>query len=130
MFVTAGGQVVVNLLEVAGEQQVALRVIVAEVNRAAARSIGMNFSYTNNHGITVFSNSTGLSAQANNVGVNGIAQAGGGVGNIGITLDAGQLPVAIEALKTLSYAKTLSEPTLTTLNGQTASFLSGGQFPV
>ncbi|MFO0823258.1 MAG: hypothetical protein U0792_09075 [Gemmataceae bacterium] len=43
-FQSAGGPNVINLLEVAGEQQVMLRVIVAEVNRAAARSIGMNFS--------------------------------------------------------------------------------------
>lgn len=137
-FRATGGPNIINLLEVAGEQQVALRVIVAEVNRAAARSIGMNFSITNNAGITVFSNTTGLTAQANalggfispNAAPNSFSRIGSGVGNVGITLDAGQIPLAIEALKTLSYAKSLSEPTLTTLNGQTASFLSGGQYPV
>src|SRR5207302_1444310 len=57
-FFAAGGPGVINLLEVAGEQQVMLRVLVAEVNRAAARSIGMDFSVTNNQGLTVFANTT------------------------------------------------------------------------
>ena len=37
----------VNLLRVPGEQQVMLMVTVAEVNRTAARTIGMDFSIVN-----------------------------------------------------------------------------------
>ena len=48
---------VINLLHVPGEQQVMLRVSVAEVNRTAARSIGMDFSIANNQGINVFPSS-------------------------------------------------------------------------
>lgn len=130
-FATAGGPYVINLLEVAGEQQVMLRVIVAEVNRSAARSIGMNFSIANNQGITVFSNTTG------GIGVGGAAGgpnngngAVGGVANINATFNAGRIPVAINALKTLAYARSLAEPTLVTMNGVPANFLAGGQFPV
>lgn len=136
-YITTAGSNIINLLEVAGEQQVALRVIVAEVSRAAARSIGMNFSVANNQGITVFSNNTG------NVGggggafgaQNGLNGFGGGgaaavAANISAVFDGGKIPFAINALRTLSYAKSLAEPTLVTLNGQPANFLAGGQFPV
>jgi pilus assembly protein CpaC len=127
-FVTAGGPNVINLLQVAGEQQVALRVTVAEINRSAARSIGMNFSLTNNAGVRIFSNITGNLNAGGNAGAGAGAAQGGA--NITATLDGGQLPLAIEALRTLNYAKSLAEPTLVTLNGQSANFQAGGQFPV
>ncbi|MBA4190549.1 MAG: hypothetical protein C0467_21390 [Planctomycetaceae bacterium] len=128
-FQNAGGPNVINLLEVAGEQQVMLRVIVAEVNRAAARSVGMNFSVQNNQGLTVFANATGLAA--NLTGIGGVTNLlGAGPSNVFARFDAGRIPVAIHALKTLQYAKSLAEPTLVTMNGQTADFRAGGQFPV
>jgi pilus assembly protein CpaC len=140
-FATAGGPFVINLLEVAGEQQVLLRVMVAEVNRAAARSIGLNFSVTNKQGITVFSNQTGPVIGSGGGGLGGGGLGGGsllsnGIGlggqlaNLPFTLDAARLPFALSALKTLQYARSLAEPTLVTMNGQTAYFQSGGSFPV
>ena len=129
----AGGPNVINLMEVAGEQQVMLRVIVAEVNRAAARSLGMNFSVRNNQGLTVFGNSTGgiTSAFTGNSGLGGGGGSiGGTIGNIFTTFNAGRIPFALNALKTVSYARSLAEPTLVTMNGQPANFLAGGQFPV
>jgi pilus assembly protein CpaC len=54
---------IVNLLQIPGEQQVMLRVTVAEVNRTAARSIGLNFSVANNSGDTVFRSLTGSLSQ-------------------------------------------------------------------
>jgi len=38
--------------------------------------------------------------------------------------------IALEAAKNTGMAKILAEPTLTTLTGQEAKFLSGGQFPI
>lgn len=105
---------IVNLLRVPGEQQVMLRVTVAEVNRSAARSIGLNFSISNNRGLPVFSQLTGSLTQA----------------NLPAFLDNGQVFLAIEALRSLNLAKALAEPNLVTLNGQPARFRAGGQFPV
>lgn len=148
VFRNAGGPNVINLLEVAGEQQVMLRVVVAEVNRAAARTVGLNFAVTNNQGITVFANRTGPVVGAlPALGLNGIGGFGGGgfgngfgggqtgVGggafaNLPFVTDAGRLPFALSALKSLQYAKSLAEPNLVAMNGQTANFLAGGQFPV
>jgi pilus assembly protein CpaC len=133
-YMAAGGPNVINLLEVAGEQQVMLRVIVAEVNRAAARSLGMYFSVQNNQGLTVFSNNTGgitpgLSGSTGGLGF-GSNQFGGTVGNIFTSFNAARIPFALNALKTVQYARSLAEPTLVTLNGQPANFHAGGSFPV
>ena len=140
-FQSAGGPFVINLLEVAGEQQVMLRVVVAEVNRAAARTIGLNFSVQNQQGFTVVANRTGpvtggggtgfgVSGGGSFNGSGGSFGAGGSVSNLPFTLDAMRLPFALSALKTLQYSRSLAEPTLVTMNGQTANFLAGGQFPV
>ncbi len=153
----AGGPFVINLLKVHGEQQVMLRVTVAEVNRAAARSVGMNFSLLNNDGIAYFANNTGAigtGGAVSSAGVNGrnsgalglinfaaantfgipplagFPAGAGGFNNLPVALDNGQVRLAISALRTLNYARSLAEPNLVALNGQTASFRAGGEFPV
>lgn len=132
-FQAAGGPNIINLLEVAGEQQVMLRVIVAEVNRAAARSIGLNFSIRNQQGVTVFSNRASPLLGSGGAGLKGVGGLGfrsGAVANLYGTFDAGRVPFAMHALRTMQYAKSLAEPTLVTMNGTPANFLAGGQFPV
>jgi len=135
-FQTAGGNNIINLLEIAGEQQVMLRVVVCEVSRAAARSIGLNFTVQNQQGVTIFANKTGPVIG----GLGGLGQGligggggfgfGGQIANIAFNLDAARLPFALSAPKQLQYARSLAEPTLVTMNGQTANFLAGGSFPV
>jgi pilus assembly protein CpaC len=136
-FQAAGGSNIINLLKVPGEQQVMLRVTVAEINRTAARSIGLNFSVINSQGVTVFSNTTGSSSSGfgsfgnSGVGGSGLGGIGGGfIPNITANLGNGRVPLAINALRVLNYAHSLAESTLTTLNGQTANFQAGGQFSV
>jgi pilus assembly protein CpaC len=134
-FLVAGGPNVINLLRIPGEQQVMLRVVVAEINRQAARSIGLNLSITNKMGIQVFANNTG------NIATGGVASALGAqnglnasngmtTNNLPVALDNGQIRLAIDALRTLSYARSLAEPNLVAINGQVATFQAGGSFPV
>src|SRR5205085_273138 len=103
----AAGPNVVNLLRVPGEQQVQLRVTVAEVNRAAARSIGLNCGVERPGGVTIFANRT---AQ-----LDGLSSVGGG--NVPVFLDDGQIGLAIHALRGMNLAKSLAEPNLVALNG-------------
>lgn len=102
---------IINLMRVPGEQQVMLRVTVAEVNRSAARSLGLNFNAIQNNNL--FSNTTGTVA-----------------GNIRAILDGGNIGLRIEALRRLSLSRTLAEPNLVAINGQSANFQAGGQFPI
>ena len=123
-YVLAGGPNVINLLRVPGEQQIMLRVTVAEINRTAARSIGMDFNILNGNKVTVFGSTlTGLSGTLTST-------TSSGSGNMVAVLDNGLINSTITALRNLNFARTLAEPNLTTTNGQTASFLAGGEFPV
>lgn len=122
-FLNTGVANIVNLLRVPGEQQVMLKVTVAEISRSAARSIGLNFSIRNNQGIQVFAQTTG------NLLTGGLG-AGANPVNLPVLLDNGQVSLAIEALRTVNLAKSLAEPNLVTLNGHPAYFQSGGEFPV
>jgi len=113
-----GGGKLINLIRVPGEPQVMLRVTVAEVNRSAARSIGLNFKL--NNGPRSNPNSiAGLAGNLTNAG-----------SNLPMILDNGQVEISLQALRGLNFSKSLAEPNLVTLNGQPASFTSGGQFPV
>ena len=123
-YVLAGGPNVINLLRVPGEQQIMLRVTVAEINRTAARSIGVDFNILNSKGVTVFGSTlTGLSGTITST-------TSSGSGNIVAVLDNGLIHATITALRNLNFARTLAEPNLTTTNGQAAFFLAGGEFPV
>ncbi len=113
---------VIDMLTVIGEQQVALKVTVAEVDRDASRQIGLNFGVKDGN-----VNLQSLLGTKNTAVVGGSNPMGG---TFPTTLDNGQIQLAINALRSMSLAKTLAEPTLTSLNGQPASFQAGGQFPV
>ncbi|MBX9678172.1 MAG: pilus assembly protein N-terminal domain-containing protein [Gemmataceae bacterium] len=140
-FQLLGGPNVINLLRIPGEQQVMLRVTVAEVNRSAARSIGLNFAVNNSAGSTVFQNRTGnigTGGPLASFGFGGLTTATGlasnfaglSTNNLPISLDGGQVSLAINALRNISYARSLAEPNLVAMNGQSATFHAGGQFPV
>ncbi len=114
---TASGEkvTVVNLLHVPGDQQVLLRVTVAEINRTAARSIGVDCGALKQCCDEMCGEPTGVSGPA---------------GALPYSIDNGRCVAAVNALKNLDFARILEEPTLTALNGQEASSHVGGQFPV
>ncbi|MCC9605423.1 pilus assembly protein N-terminal domain-containing protein [Blastopirellula sp. JC732] len=101
----------INLLEVPGEQQVMLKVRVAELSREAARELGMDFS--------VMEESFSIAHTIM-----------GGAGNLSAILDGGDVELFIRAFSSNGTAKILAEPTLMTLSGQSASFIAGGEFAV
>jgi pilus assembly protein CpaC len=108
---------IVNLIRVPGEQQVMLRVTVAEVNREASRSIGLDLTSNNGKG-TIFSTWTG-SLNTDPIGH----------GSLLASIDSGQVQLAIEALRKMGLSRTLAEPNLVAINGTAANFHAGGQFP-
>jgi pilus assembly protein CpaC len=130
---------VVNLIRVPGEQQAMLMVTVAEVDRTAARSIGLDFSITKgafsgaqNTGqmLNVGAATAGMFSMAQ-TGISAAAQALRDVGgNLPMAIDNGNILLAIQAMRTLNFARSLAEPNLVALNGQPASFQAGGSFPI
>jgi pilus assembly protein CpaC len=109
---------VVNRLSVNTPNQVNIRVKVAEVNRQALKSIGVNWNKLTGH---INFNTFNPTAVGGNLPAS-LGVAFGGVSWLTLaTVDA----LAQEGLST-----TLAEPNLTATNGQPASFLAGGEFPV
>jgi pilus assembly protein CpaC len=101
----------INLMEVPGEQQIMLKVRVAELSRSAIRDIGADFAI--DRGDFTFS-----------------SLLGGGQGPVRAVLNTEDVTLALSALSGNSYSKILAEPNLITLNGRPASFIAGGQFAV
>jgi pilus assembly protein CpaC len=130
-YILQGESNIINLLRIPGEQQVMLRVTVAEVSRAAARQIGLNFAINNNHGIQVFAQNTGGLIQSRFGGATtALNAAANSIANLPAAIDNGQIPIAIQALRNVNLARSLAEPNLVTLNGHPAQFKVGGEFPV
>lgn len=110
---------VINNLEVLGSQQVVMKVRVSEIKRTAVKHLGVDFNLdaTGIAGLT-FSTVT----KAFPVTSFGAATVTSGFGGLG--------PVSVYALEREGLAKTLAEPTLTAISGESASFLVGGSFPM
>lgn len=103
---------IIDLLRVPGEQQVMLKVKIAELKRSAGKGIGVKYD-----------------AQIKDF-IWGSALAGVPNGYISGTFDEGRFNVFLEALESQQVARILAQPTLTTLSGRTANFISGGEFAV
>ncbi|QDU98854.1 type II and III secretion system protein family protein [Lignipirellula cremea] len=114
---------IVNLLTIPGEQQVMLRVTVAEVNRSALRSIGANMRIGGSGGVGF--DSTFPPRVGDLVDTSLMVLEGGT-----LAVARGDFRLTIDALKRQNLARTLAEPNLVTLHGRPASFQAGGQFPV
>lgn len=127
----AGGKAdqVINHLRVALPAQVNLRVRVAEVSRTLAREIGFNFEVFGRLG----GFSLGLATGREVVGTAGeILRAPRGANSLALTrrTDSLDMNAVIDALEEEGLVTVLVEPNLTARSGETASFLSGGEFPI
>lgn len=113
---------VINLLSIPGEQQVMLRVTVAEVNRSALRAIGAR--------LRLDGNSSRLDGafppRLVDLTSTSLMVLEGGT----MSVARGDFKLTVDALKQHNLAKTLAEPNLVTLHGRPARFQAGGQFPV
>lgn len=135
---------VINQLQVAGVQQVLLRVTVAEVNRSVSKQLGVNGWLAGDDFRDMFflNNLDGLNPA--NIGAAGGASVRSDIpfftGADGIpvtdrtTISFGfprvQMQVFVQALRENGLLRILAEPNLVTLSGQEASFLAGGEIPI
>ncbi len=115
---------VVNLMTVEGKDQVLLKVRIVEMQRTVTKQMGINLNAVGQLGdstVSLISNNaltTGAGLSASGTFVN---SAGGALQSIG---------GALSALERVGLIRTKAEPTLVTTSGETANFLSGGEFPL
>jgi pilus assembly protein CpaC len=140
-FLTGTGRKYVDLTRVAGPQQVLVRVRVAEADRTAIRSLGINFLQG---GGSFFSGST-VNGNANNINIgppeganitqqipfqfNSATSVSPAITML-TGIPAADLQFFIEALSDNQYMRILAEPNLVALSGEEASFLVGGEYPI
>jgi pilus assembly protein CpaC len=114
---------VVNMLGVEGTQQIMLSVRFVEMQRTTAKNLKLNVNRLPTNGdpsITVFTGDTNVKNGGALIESFGAASA----------VFNGNLELLIDALETKGLVKTLAEPNLVAMSGDTASFLAGGEFPI
>ena len=116
---------VVNSIAVRGRDQVMLKVTVAEVARTIIKQLGIDLTASMNYGTAVvnFSNSNPFTAFGRPlVTGNAITGAFGGA--------VPSVQATIRAMESAGVVRTLAEPNLTAISGESATFIAGGEFPV
>lgn len=109
-------------MAVAGENQVMLKVRIAEIRREVIKQFGVDWGG---------SGGIGGAAQAitltNPFNVNG-AVTGGLLGDLSASISDFTLSSMVRALERHGVARLLAEPNLTAVSGEKASFFAGGEF--
>ncbi len=114
----------VNLLAIEGKDQVMLKVRIVEMQRSVTKQMGLDLSAIGDLGGSTVSllNNVGPSVTSGLLANGTYNNTGGG--------DLTSLSGALSALETVGLVRTLAEPTLTAISGETANFLAGGEIPL
>lgn len=119
-----GADKVVNSISVRGRDQVMLKVTVAEVQRNIVKQLGVDLSASMSYGTSVvnFNNTNPFTARGSSLVPDNFLK-----GSFGSTPS---VTATLKAMENAGVIRTLAEPTLTAISGETANFLAGGEFPV
>lgn len=116
---------IVNLLRIDAEDQVHLKVTIAEIQRTIVKQLGIDLTAS---GLTAGNLDLGLITD-NPLGLGGLFASSGASASFqssgGENIDS-----ILRALDQAGVMRTLSEPSLTAISGETASFSVGGEFNV
>ncbi len=113
---------VVNGISVSGRDQVMLKVTVAEVQRDVIKQLGIDINGSLTYGSAVVNlNSTNPFIATGLTPTSQLASTFGINPNINATLSA---------MERAGVIRTLAEPNLTAISGETATFVAGGEFPI
>ena len=114
---------VTNSVAVRGRDQVMLKVTVAEVSRAIIKQMGVDLSASLSYGTSAvtFNNANPFTANGQAITDNSI------MGSFGSTPS---VKATIRAMESAGVVRTLAEPNLTAISGESATFIAGGEFPV
>jgi len=122
---------IINTVRVASPQQVMLEVRFVEASRQASRELGVQWNVRNSKmNANIGDRADTLPTAANITAglLSGASPFGFLLGRI--VAGGTNIDVMINALEQRGLARSLAEPNLTALSGDTASFLAGGEFPI
>jgi len=118
-----GPDKVVNSIVVRGRDQVMLKVNVSEVRRDIVKQMGVDLSANMNYGTAIvnFNSTNPFTALGHSLTDNNLTAITKGVPTVSATL---------RAMESAGVVRTLAEPNLTAISGESATFVAGGEFPV
>jgi pilus assembly protein CpaC len=116
---------VVNSIVVRGRDQVMLKVTVAEVARSIVKQLGIDLSGSLSYGNTAvtFNNSNPFTA-------NGQPLVAGNAATAAFGGSTPSFQATMRAMESAGVVRTLAEPNLTAISGESATFIAGGEFPI
>ena len=128
---------VVSAMTIAAREQVTLRVRIAEVQRDVLKQLGVDYNAAFSSGSFTAGMLTGNPFSLNGAlgggtsfPVNPLSGLGGVSGTTGARLTYGDsIDSFVQAMEQDGLLRTLAEPTLTAISGESAKFLAGGEFP-
>ncbi len=153
---TAKPDDVLNMLTIAGKQQVMLKVRIVEVQRSSIKQLGLNTSFAMSNGLQTYGFTQGATYGVNGSSLGGASACIGQNGqktttyNNSTTTNNATAATAVSNAATTAFSRifgtnasgclaaferaglvrTLAEPNLTAVSGDNANFLAGGEFPV
>ena len=108
---------IINLIQIIGEDQVTLKVTVAEVSRSVMKQLGVSMI---------------ASGDSNGISWGAVSETFAGLGKpisgSGASIGTSVLDAYLNAMEQSGVMKTLAEPTLTAVSGEKATFKVGGEF--
>ncbi|WP_027578314.1 type II and III secretion system protein family protein [Bradyrhizobium sp. Ai1a-2] len=121
-----GADKVVNSITVRGRDQVMLKVNVSEVRRDIVKQMGVDLSANMNYGTAIvnFNNSNPFTAFGRPL----VPDNGGTVAAVAKGIPT--VTATLRAMESAGVARTLTEPNLTAISGESATFIAGGEFPI
>ena len=119
-----GADKLVNSITVRGRDQVMIKVTVAEVTRQIIKQLGIDLSANLTYGTAVvnFNNSNPFTSSGGPL-----------VAGNALTTQFGATPsvsATLRAMENAGVIRTLAEPNLTAISGESATFIAGGEFPI
>lgn len=118
----------VNLLRVVNEQQVLLHVKVAEIQRTVLKELGVGV--TANKAIPLFGGAAIGSGSKTSASVGLIDSSSSAIFGTATITGIGALVANLNILENQGLIRTLVEPNLTAVSGETATMLAGGELPI
>jgi pilus assembly protein CpaC len=121
-----GADKVVNSIVVRGRDQVMLKVNVSEVRRDIVKQMGVDLSANMNYGTAIvnFNNTNPFTAFGRPL----VPDNSGAVSAVAKGLPT--VTATLRAMESAGVARTLAEPNLTAISGESATFIAGGEFPI
>jgi pilus assembly protein CpaC len=111
---------VTNNIAIHARDQVMIKVTVAEVQRNVIKQLGVDFNGSLGYGTAVINLNTDNAFSAN----------GQPLSNTAFSGTWKSITATLQAMERAGVLRTLAEPSLTAISGESASFTAGGEFPV